>query len=45
MRRNLIVIDDDTDRPVIKEVFKWEIPKEKTVQQSLDEYRIEKENN
>ncbi len=43
--RDLTVIEDDADRPVIKEVFKWEVPKEKTVQQSLDRYRIEKGNN
>ncbi len=43
--RDLTVIVDDADRLVIKEVFKWEVPKEKTVQQSLNKYCIEEENN
>ena len=43
--RDLTVIVDDADRPVVKEVFKWEVPKEKTVQQSLNRYRIEEKNN
>ena len=43
--RKLTVIEDDTERPVIKEVFKWEVPKDKTVQQSLNKYRIRENNN
>ncbi len=42
--RDIIAIDDDADSLVVKGISKQERPKEKTIQQSLDRYCIEKEN-